>query len=54
MVHYNTVLDITLVIVGPELVILDSRLNTDWIANKEIGLYPNNSAIKRLRCILKV
>ena len=33
-VRYNTVLD----------------YNTDWIANKEIGLDPSNSVIKRLRC----
>ena len=25
-----------------------SRYNTDWIANTEIGLDPNNSDIKRL------
>ena len=28
-----------------------SRYNTDWIANMEIGLDPNNSVIKRLWCI---
>ena len=27
-----------------------SRYNTDWIANREIGLDPNNSVIKRLWC----
>ena len=27
--------------------------NTDWIANTDIGLGPNNSVIKRLWCILK-
>ena len=27
-----------------------SRNNTDWIANVKIGLNPNNSVIKRLRC----
>ena len=27
-----------------------SRYNTDWIANMEIGLDPNNSVIMRLRC----
>ena len=27
-----------------------SRYNMDWIANTEIGLDPNNSVIKRLRC----
>ena len=26
--------------------------NTDWLPNTEIGLGPNNSVIKRLRCIL--
>ena len=28
-----------------------SRYNTDWIVNTDIGLDPNNSVIKRLRCI---
>ena len=27
-----------------------SRYNTDWIANTDIVLDPNNSVIKRLRC----
>ena len=27
------------------------RYNTDWIANTEIVFDPNNSVIKRLRCI---
>ena len=30
-----------------------SRHNTDWIANTENVLDPNNSAIKRLRCIMR-
>ena len=30
-----------------------SPYNTDWIANTEIGLDPNNSVIKRLWCIYK-
>ena len=30
-----------------------SRYNTDWIANTEIGLDPNNSVIKRLWCTTK-
>ena len=29
-----------------------SHYNTDWIANTEIGLDPNNSVIKRLWCII--
>ena len=58
--HYNTVLDITLITVGPQLVILEcfcymsihfTLVITDWIANTEIGLDPNNSVIKRLRCM---
>ena len=28
-----------------------SHYDTDWIANTEIGLDPNNSVIKRLWCI---
>ena len=28
-----------------------SRYNTDWITNTETVLDPNNSVIKRLRCI---
>ena len=51
-VRYNTVLDITRISVGPQLVILDLFSNitlhftlviTVWIANTEIGLDPNNS-----------
>ena len=63
MVHYNTVLDITGIRVGPQMAIQDSfsyviyafysPYNTVWIANTEIGLDPNNSVIKRLCCILK-
>ena len=59
-VHYNTVLDITLIIIGQcwtpiRLVLLYvytfySRYNTDWIANTEIGWDHSNSIIKRLRC----
>ena len=51
-----TVLDITLIAVGPQLycfaicLYIYSRYNTDWIANTEIGLDPSNSVIKRLRC----
>ena len=54
-----TILDITLIIVGPKLVILDyfcyvytfyCHYSTDWIANTEIGLNPNKSVIKWLRC----
>ena len=47
-VRQNTVLDKTLIIVGPQVVIFlyvyifYFRYNTDWIANMEIGLYPNN------------
>ena len=29
-----------------------SLYSTDWIANTEIVLDPNNSVIKRLRCVL--
>ena len=54
-VHYNTVLDITWVIAGLQMVIKDnctiySCYNTEWIANTEIGLDPNklnNSVLKR-------
>ena len=59
-VRYNTVLDITRIRVGPQMAIKDtfsyiiyafySRYNTDWIANTEIGLDPNNSVIKRSWC----
>ena len=59
-VHYNTVLDITRIRVGPQIAISDffsyiiyafyCQYNTDWIANMEIGLDPNNSVIKRLWC----
>ena len=60
MLHYNTIFDITLITVGPQLVILDyfcyvytfySHYTTACIANTEIGLEPNNSVIKRLWCI---
>ena len=58
------VLDLTLIIVGPQMVILDyivhvfllyvnafySRHNTGWIANMENSLDCNNDAKKRL-CI---
>ena len=58
MVHYNTVWDITVITDGPKLncfaicphILLSN--NTDWIANTEIGLYPSNSVIKRLMCII--
>ena len=55
--HYNMV--ITLITVGPQLVILDyfcfvytfySGYNMACIANMEIGLDPNSSVIKRLWC----
>ena len=54
MVRNNTVLDITLITVGPQLFWLYvytfySHYNMDWIANTEIGLDPRNSVIKRLR-----
>ena len=60
MLCYNTVLDITLITAGPQLVILDyfcymsidtlySRYKKDWIANSDLD--PNNSVIKRLWCI---
>ena len=61
MLLYITVLDITLITVGLQLLISNyfclfllyfytfySRYNTVWIANTEIGLDPNNSVIKRL------
>ena len=58
--RYNTVLDITLIIVGPQLdyfgymsICFFSCYNTDWIANTEIGLDASNSVIKRLRCIFQ-
>ena len=58
MICYKTVLDIALIIVGPQMVIFGiclytfySRYNTDWIADTEIGLDPNNSVIKRLWCM---
>ena len=63
-VRYNTVLDITRVNAGPQMVIKKlillynytfySRYNTDWIANTEIGLDPNKSVIKRLWCTYRV
>ena len=63
-VRYNMVLDITRIRVGPQMAILDSfsyityafysRYNTDWIANTEIVLDPNNSVIKRLWCMLQL
>ena len=31
-----------------------ARYNTNWIANKEIGLNPSNSVIKRLWCLNNV
>ena len=58
-VRYNMVLDITDQCWTPNdhlgLIFLFnntfySRYNTDWIANTEIGLDPNNSVIKRLWC----
>ena len=61
-VRYNMVWGITRISVGPQFVILDLLsyitihftlviiINTVWIANTEIGLDPNNSVIKRLRC----
>ena len=58
-VHYNTVLDITRISIGPLYYIFlhnytfYSRYNTIWIANMEIGLDPNNSVIKRLWCMYK-
>ena len=59
MVRYNTVLDITLITVKPQLdyfllylYTLNSCYNTDLLANTEIGLDPINSVIKRLRCTL--
>ena len=58
-VCYNTVLDITLITVGPQLDYLCYNVytfysrNTDWIANTEIGLDPSNSVIKRLRCTIQ-
>ena len=56
IVCYSVVLDITLNIVGPQLVILDyfcynvsySSYNMNWISSTEIGLDPNASIIKRL------
>ena len=48
-VHYNMVLDM-MAIQDPFSYIIYafySRFNTDWIANKDIGLKPNNS-VKRL------
>ena len=60
-VRYNTILDTTRIWVGPQMAtfytffyityIFYSRYNTDWIANTEIGLDPNNSVIKRLWCM---
>ena len=55
MFHYKMVLDISWLIAGPQMVLLYiytfySRYNTDWIANTDIGLDPNNSVIKKLRC----
>ena len=58
-IHYNMVLDITLISVGSQLhyfcymymFIHFTRYNTDWIANMETGLEPSNSVIKRLRFI---
>ena len=57
-VHHNTVLDVTLINVGPQfkyfllnVYTFYSRYNMDWIANMEIGLDPINSVIKRLRCM---
>ena len=35
------------------VIIFDSCYYTDWIANTEIGLDPNNSVIKRLWCIVE-
>ena len=60
MVHYNTVLVITHQCWNPIGLLLlyvytfYSHNNTVWIANTEIGLDPNNSVIKRLRCTQKV
>ena len=57
-VHHNPSWDITLFIVGPQLIIaiclyIYSCYNTDWIAYMEIGLDSNNSGtvIKRFWCI---
>ena len=62
MLHYTMVLDITLIIVGCQIVMLDfffffcymsihfTHVIT-WIANKELVLDPNNSVIKRLWCM---
>ena len=53
MVRYSTVLDITQTMNGLILLyiyIFYSRYNTNWIANTEIVLDPNNNVIKRLRC----
>ena len=58
-IRYNTVLDLTLIIIGPQLgyfcyfYIFYSHYNTDWIANTEIGLDPDNSVIKRLGVLFK-
>ena len=60
-VHYNTVLDITQIIVGTQLdyfcymsinftlVIYNTVI--DWIASTEIGLDRSNNVIRRLRYI---
>ena len=63
MVCYNTVLDITRIRVGPQKAIsyffsyitygFYSQYNMDWIANREIGLDPKNSVIKRLWCMYR-
>ena len=59
MVHYNTVADVSLTVVGPQIVIyltlsllyvyrVYSCYKMYWMANTEIGLDLNNSVIKRL------
>ena len=50
--HYNTILDITLITVGPHsdyfllyVYTFYSHYKMDWIANTETGLDPSNSVI---------
>ena len=60
MARYNTVLDITQISAGPQMVIKDlfSYITIHFTliitrfgkVNTEIGLDPNNSVIKRLWC----
>ena len=57
-VHYNTVLDITRIRIGPQVTIENTfayitdafyfQYNTVWMAYTETGLDPNKSVIKRL------